>query len=81
MLKQITIGYIMFTQLNIMPDSIYCRKEFNGIDFTLKFHYTFCQLDVTLHFTLFTQKFAKQKSRHTVQKQHSRRETVRHKMH
>jgi len=35
-----------------------------------------------LHFTLFTQKFAKKerKSRHTVQIQHSRRKTVRHKM-
>jgi len=34
----------MFTQLHIMPDSIYSRKELNGIDFTFKFHHTFCQL-------------------------------------
>ena len=35
----------MFTQLHIMPDSIYSRTELNGIYFTFKFHHhTFCQL-------------------------------------
>ena len=33
----------MFTQLDIMQDScIYSRTELNGIDFTFKFHHTFC---------------------------------------
>jgi len=45
MLKLITISYIiMFTQLHIMPDSIYSRTELNSIYFTFKFHHTFCQL-------------------------------------
>ena len=35
----------MFTQLHIMPDSIYSKTELNGIYFTVKFHHTFCQLD------------------------------------
>jgi len=41
-----TIGYIItFTQLHIMPDSIYSRTELNGIYFTFKFHHAFCQFD------------------------------------
>ena len=37
----------MFTQLHIMPDSIYSRTELDGIYFTFKFHCTFCQLDTS----------------------------------
>jgi len=32
----------MFTQLHIMPDSIYSRTELNGIYITFKFHHAFC---------------------------------------
>jgi len=35
----------MFTQLHIMPDSIYSRPELYGVYFTFKFHHMFCDND------------------------------------